>query len=370
MAAQPAAPVAAPAPDCGSLTAGVNHGRLAAAAKAGKTSVACVQTTTSGKPPAGAAPTEILPAPDWCAINQWGLRRTGACIATGWVLTVYQLDEWGNIIGVIGEMNGNIVAYAYTAADISTWGFQLSINPTGGWGAIGGTRADGSAWCDGWCSLRRSDFPTQSVAIGGFVHGESYYDTTATAPGAVGFASNHYSWWFSNDAWPYPVGTTFTPPQVRCDSATPGKGVGCIVPDYTPWLVYNLSGPYPQLARHILDAQSSGLPVRLNRLTDPDLINTSRSIACPDRYPRPEGHSCDEYPFASTFQGALFAAAGPRTWDWCQLDIGQSNSTGPSGYSVCMIEAGQNSGGGSTLGWFYADNRIINADEFGVSIEP
>ncbi|MFF8974419.1 NucA/NucB deoxyribonuclease domain-containing protein [Streptomyces sp. NPDC014995] len=52
--------------------------------------------------------------------------------------------------------------------------------------------------------------------------------------------------------------------------------------------------------------------------------------------------SCDEYPFASTWQGA---------------------NTGGS-YSQRMIDAKQNSGGGRALSLFYLYNRIIEKDRF------
>src|SRR5262249_60791508 len=108
----------------------------------------------------------------------------------------------------------------------------------------------------------------------------------------------------------------------------------------------------------------SGLPSLLTRLTDPGLIEANRATACPDSYPRPDGKSCDEYPFASTYQGAAFIGGGPRTFDWCQVDIGQPGSTGGSAHSVCMIDADQNSGGGRALGAFYGDNRVIDHDAF------
>lgn len=76
--------------------------------------------------------------------------------------------------------------------------------------------------------------------------------------------------------------------------------------------MYSLSGPYPQLAQHIQAAQDSGLPNVLTRVTDPNISDANRATACPSSYPRPDGFSCDEYPFASTYQGAIFTGGGPR----------------------------------------------------------
>lgn len=145
-------------------------------------------------------------------------------------------------------------------------------------------------------------------------------------------------------------------------------------PDYPVTMIYSLSGPYSQLARHISDAQGSGLVGGwpsggvLTRLTDPGLRDANRAIACPASYPRPAGLSCDEYPFASTYQGAAFTGGGPRTFGWCQVPVG--GGSGSSGYSVCMIDAGQNSAGGSALGSFYGSNRVTDGDPFQVWISP
>lgn len=364
-----AAAVMAPAGDCGTVTAPANHGRLAAA-QAGRRTVGCVQATAPRATTTPGMHANVIPAPSWCGNGQWLFNRTDACGVFGWLLTVYEVDQNGDIVGVIGQMDGNQVDYAYTSASISTWAFQVSIQTLGGWGEVVNTQASGTASCSGDCTLRSSNFPTQTVTFGGFVNGDSAYDTTATTPGAVGFATSSYTWRFANSAWAYSVSLTVTPPQVRCDNATPGTGIGCVFPGYVPTMAYSLSGPYAQLAQHIQDAQGSGLPTTLTRVTDPNIQDANRATACPAGYPRPDGFSCDEYPFASTYQGAIFTGGGPRTWDWCQLDIGQPNSTGSSGYSVCMIDAGQNSGGGSVLGSFYSGNRVIDHDPFVVAITP
>ncbi|WP_455712281.1 NucA/NucB deoxyribonuclease domain-containing protein [Streptomyces luteogriseus] len=58
------------------------------------------------------------------------------------------------------------------------------------------------------------------------------------------------------------------------------------------------------------DAQATGLPGKygtthyLTRLTDRRKIKENRDKACPTSLVRPPDKSCDEYPFASTRQGA------------------------------------------------------------------
>ncbi|SNT57716.1 Deoxyribonuclease NucA/NucB [Streptosporangium subroseum] len=59
-----------------------------------------------------------------------------------------------------------------------------------------------------------------------------------------------------------------------------------------------------------------------------------RSLWATCQYP----DSCDEYPFASTKEGA---------------------ASTPSNYSVELIKLEDNCASGSRLGWFYQQNRII-----------
>ena len=88
---------------------------------------------------------------------------------------------------------------------------------------------------------------------------------------------------------------------VRCDHALNGypRSVGCAVSSVKLVLRYSRTGSYPELAKHIYQAQNSGLPgapgktplTKLNVRADND---ANRNRACPSRYPRPSGKSCDE----------------------------------------------------------------------------
>jgi hypothetical protein len=42
--------------------------------------------------------------------------------------------------------------------------------------------------------------------------------------------------------------------------------------------------------------------------------------------------------------------------------------TGPSGYSVCMVDGGQNAGAGGVLGNFYNQSRVLDREGFQVWI--
>jgi hypothetical protein len=334
-----------------------------------------------GKPGAGADASSIQPLPSWCydhAFSGWWMTRTDACEIGDWILTITDVSS-GTTIGQISFLE---ISYSYTSPTISTWAQQLQIAMYSGWGATAGTMVQGEAVCG--CTQISSNFPPQTVDTATTDNGESFFNSTATAPGAIGSSATSFGWWFTNPNWIGPSNVDFAfPPGVRCDNALPGSSVpGCVFPDYTPAMIYSQSGTYPQLAQHISDAQNSGLPgaypngTPLQRLTDQTLIGQNRTTACPPAsaggYPRPPGLSCDEYPFASTYQGAATAQppGGPRTFPWCQITLPVPDSVGAVGYSVCMIDDTQNQTGGSALGVFYNNNRVLDKDPFYVWITP
>ncbi len=69
-------------------------------------------------------------------------------------------------------------------------------------------------------------------------------------------------------------------------------------------------------------------------------------------------------PFASTMEGANSDPTFGRTFNpECPVpDLGASGVS--TGYSVCMIDADENSLAGSWLGRFYGDSRVIQGDAF------
>jgi hypothetical protein len=144
----------------------------------------------------------------------------------------------------------------------------------------------------------------------------------------------------------------------RCDS-TPRVGPntgGCVYYEFTPtYDVSTTNNDTAEVAWHILWAQRNlnnhwgwqGHGPELTRTMSPSIIAANRDTACPRDIPRPEGKSCDEYPFASTYQGA---------------------SRNPD-FSCHMVNAVQNrlEGNRYRQPW-YASNRILDGDKFWVNV--
>lgn len=143
---------------------------------------------------------------------------------------------------------------------------------------------------------------------------------------------------------------------VRCDTIARRTTPGCVDQAYTPTLTYSsltnpLVGP---VAQHIYNAQNGGLVTAwgvppsvksngaaLTRDMNPTDIDANRTAAC-GGVTTPPGSNCDEYPMATTHQGAAFN----------------------SDYSTAIVPASANSSQGGLTRAFYRGNRVIDGDPF------
>lgn len=166
----------------------------------------------------------------------------------------------------------------------------------------------------------------------------------------------------------FPAGTIKS--VVRCDGSTRG-GFGtsvptpaCIFAGVVPiWMLSKSDPDIGQVAQHIYDAINSPnstmppdpsgnkyIPYNLTRTVDQNLIDAQRRRAvyqCRKWFDSPlTDESCDEYPFASTYEGSF---NDPET-----------------NYSVRFLDALQNSTEGGRRGAWYLADRILELDVFRV----
>ena len=116
---------------------------------------------------------------------------------------------------------------------------------------------------------------------------------------------------------------------------------------------------YP--ARTYPAAAGKTIPTTLTRLAPSprNTVNRETSMdACNHYWPgyRARGLQCDEYPFASTYEGAGQPFYQPFT-PW-------------GNFSVCPIAGNDNGRAGSLLGAWYSNDRILDGDSFDVRIIP
>lgn len=173
--------------------------------------------------------------------------------------------------------------------------------------------------------------------------------------------------------------------NARCDRAIYANNGACILWGVAPhFQLDRADGAVAQSAQHIWDAQNNigatfpGTPeswvpgwlddvnnyawwAPLTRTRDDGIQAANRRAArseCVKQYGTDYalgGFDCDEYPFASTLEGAASVDPTQEYWD------GRS-------FSVRKIASADNQTAGSRLGAFYKSDNIIEGDEFWVKV--
>lgn len=343
--------------------------QVAATRTAGVTAEDTTSCVTADLDPAAAAQSINATA---CSQGYWTVTRTTACTTRPYVLSVILVQSRQ----VIGRIYYSVRDEAVTDPKASTWTHTISFTPnrTRSWGVIAGTQITGEASCSGQCSTTSGTIaPRTFMAPGPAITGVGRFQTPATAPGAVGSATTTWRHWFLNVNWLPPASNSVSSrvaSQVRCDNKLGGiTTAGCVFPDFKPTLI--VSQANATYHRHIQLALQYHMRGLLTRMQNESLQTMNRNWACPRDPPRPDNYSCDEYPFASTWEGA-YTGNHPfgRTFDGCQLDDWLNVRTyndGGLGFSSCMIVKLDNSNGGTELGEFYNNQRVIDGDKFWVT---
>jgi hypothetical protein len=387
----------APAMGASSATQSCGYVRthLAAYARAGARAVGCMQPvrrlTRSVARPApgeGVRPDALsncddTPPQEWLLVD-----RFDECMQQQLIYYV-----WNTTDGVlIASATVNTDEDIETAVDFSDWDEDVSIsmsNPQGNaaylnilvaWASLCfaptcSYEPNGSAFGGSWASLSPGGSQTGELVMSAPIPSGGTVSTTMT------------DWLITyNPATTVPyTNTMWTDPYpVRCDDQI-GSADGCVFPAYTPNLVLSES-VYGAAAAMILWAQVNqggwGLPYGagppLTRLASQAQANQNRSVICDSTWvpdPVVPQDSCDEYPFASTYQsGGTQVSSGSQCAE--VLPVNQNGTwtvTDLNGIVQAPCTRGhvplpQNTAVGSALGNFYVANRILNGDPFTVQV--
>jgi len=304
--------------------------------------------------------------------------RFTSCADTFWLYTTYEVTD--GVITITGTFNFEDLQWASYSATSSTWehGLETLGYETGATGTLeDGFSAllqsncffDGAGICTA-TSLTTPD--PQPVDI--TPHSTSVFEWTEqdAGPASTTAGSDTILSGTLGVVWdvtaPVPgiaidvpnaaVGSPTTGLDGRCDTIAT-RTDGCVNDLFIPTLTYNsrsnpLVGP---VARHIYTAQTAtpangglktkwGVPASgepLNRDMSASDQRANRRAACSKVRLRP-GTSCDEYPLATTYEGAAFN----------------------SDFSVFVVPTSANDSQGGITGSFYGSNRVIDDDAFWV----
>ncbi len=305
--------------------------------------------------------------------------RIGACIVEDGILLIFLVPS-GQIIGTISYTVSGLTTLNHNSLGW-TQSFHYQAHTVSGPAipAVQGTQIYGEPQCLISCTVSSSGLIGGSALPGRVHSATSNYSSPLS--GYIWSAQAGFKYWFANQAWVNPVSNTSvtTPGAHRCDDALPGRPSGCVYPSIRPVLDVP-SSRYPTYARHIGYAIGYGVTSVLTRTQNPTIIENNRNAACPNLpdYPRPDGFSCDEYPFASTYNGASAQPYGrtifiytpvPFYLFWCGMMWVPARQTGETGgYSICMIPLAENLLGGSDLSVFYYNSRVLDGDQFKVNV--
>ncbi|PKV82909.1 NucA/NucB deoxyribonuclease domain-containing protein [Streptomyces sp. TLI_146] len=308
----------------------------------------------------------VAPGAVPCQLGQLALDRTSSCYEEFTTYRVIQVPG-GEVLGT-----GTIGVASTTALDTEsrTWRHNVRLGLLDATGVVAiGTTANVSLDC----TTGTTGGNPPCTAVGGGVQSLPYPTTNVDYPFSVTSPNVTYPSWDQYTHSPTPILTVFNPAateqappgrmsqagQVRCDS-TPyvsSRAGGCVYPAYTPTYSISVHDPLvDQVAWHILWAQQNlnnawgveGVGPALHRTTSRDVINANRRTACPRSRHRPPGTSCDEYPFASSYEGASRNA----DYSWHMVPRDQNSREGGSDYRLK----------------FYRDNRVLDHDAFWVHI--
>jgi hypothetical protein len=271
--------------------------------------------------------------------GKWVAWRTSACYVAPTSYTVQQLSATG-VPTIVGTASLTVIGFAYTDAKSKNIGNQIEIFVNTATGKAIGSTVNLTPSCSGACTLSSKLLSPVPLKAGARIKGESYFTTTVSAAGQIGNATPKWAWNFSVVGGTTSGTATVSTPPVRCDNALGNGNVGCVIPGGTMQIIYS-KAIYPLYASHVTRAQASGLPggtvsKPLHRLQAKAAIDKNRAKLCPSGpayLKRPVGYECDEYPFASTKEGAALSGGGARTHSGCQITLPSAPSTGAIGYS-------------------------------------
>lgn len=303
--------------------------------------------------------------------NGWGKSRFVSCQAHG--LHFLQEDCWLWWCTVKGTADTDVTDIQYTMNGARSVSVLQVFDNWATWGDTSDMVLTANVSCtaknnSGACVPDSFEGPYVEPVAAWAAEGTAYRFYDYSSPASSGWGPDSLSYAALN--WHFDVPAAEQGPadgpdsQFRCDSASyiagTAAGPGCVFPwvTETMWFSVAQSGG---AANHILTAlyhpdetlpplPGKVIPGRpgttpLHRTQDPALIQAHRDVAIPTcQYYWPnytqDGSECDEFPFASTLEGA----------------------TDADNFSVEPISKSDNASGGGVMSSFYTYRRIIADD--------
>lgn len=335
-------------------------------------------------PSVGTCRTQILQNGN--TVGYWTKNRFSSCGITYWVsqyCIIRACGQPGSI--VVGSLTFRATIMGYGSNKDRTVGFNEFFDQFDPQGTMSAPTIQASMNCNltvpgGACDPAASNGRTGTMAQWQANNGATFTFSSAANTGITSDSLVHAQMEMAVTVTAGSFNGTDTvtyPEPFRFDSYTgiPGRPGGAVFNEAVPTLTFNaadndivtaanhmdtaLNNPaatYPPVTPKVIPGGGRNLNDYLTRTTDTARMNANSSLAlaaCAQAVnvgflpPATAGQECDEFPFASTYEGA---------------------DAGNLLYSVRYITGSDNGEAGARLGAFYKANRILDSDEFAVGV--
>lgn len=304
-------------------------------------------------------------------VPNWKIDRFDAC-QSGYFHVSYKRKISETTMIEVGHLVFFVLLYQNSKLDGAAWEITFELQKVSEWGETDGSWLTGSFNCSGACQVVFEDVISDSVDGPVDLVYQATISSTIFAANQAGYGVSIVNWDVNRpNVIPVNGSQSVSSAQVRCDSMFSNRTSGCVHPDSGPQRYILFANMFPEIAEDIVASQLDKIPggdIALTRAQN--AVDDNRATACPDSRPREAGFTCDEYPFASTLDGAASDWNHGETFTWCGIgDLPASPVNFQPAWSVCMVPEEENFLQGVDLGEFYADWRVIDGDEFTVEVD-
>ncbi|MGW1278903.1 NucA/NucB deoxyribonuclease domain-containing protein [Streptomyces tsukubensis] len=345
---------------------------------------ACVETKPLTDLTSMPAATKAAALNDSCDITRPGFftaTRHGSCL-NGMEVTYRLIDNRGVVLGT-GVMN---VATSMTlSASRTTWNETATVKVVRVTGQVRALNISYDVKCTGICRMTdaRPWDGTRTLGQGATATGPVTYSTPVPSGTQTDVTSKHHMYVVSTGAIP-------TQPNVNWDNAFPircdamvGANAGCIIPAARANFTFSLAEFRGAAATYgwAQNALRGGAP--LSRDPSEATADRRREYTCgrlsTDPFnPRPDlvpDDSCDEFPFASSYEGGTngaFCADIVPLYENGQWMIYEARPDKPvTGTEPCVrghVTNADNSSAGLALGRYVQRDRVLDTEKYNVYV--
>lgn len=346
-------------------------------------------STSESTSAATLADTEAAATGGVCSIAQsgyWTYQRFGSCMKD--MLVDYTLySDRGAILGT-GRLN--VTTSMTLNVNSSTWNELVTVTLASTTGQVTSLNVAFDASCTSPCTMSKATPWTGAKILtrGQSASGTVTYTDTLASGDVDALTTKYHMYVTQSGTIPTQPNVNWSNPRsIRCDKAV-GSYSGCVYPHVRANLILPLS-QYGAAAATYLWAQQNlpegwGEKTPLRRLASTYGASLNRDQTCGSKSSDPfepfpdavvQDDSCDEFPFARTYEGgtngALCADILPNKVD-DQWFVSPADPTKPWTFTEpCVrghVPLTDNKAAGGKLGSFPQTDRVLDAEKYNVTI--